>query len=125
MATDETERLDESERKPREILEQLDRTLSFQAADGNELERKARLRHDRLFESALGADEHDAPACISRHVLARDRDGGIDMAAGSTAGDHQSLRHDNSSSSVLLLCSCPSHHTRPFPSHFSSIVVTG
>ena len=93
MSADEFERLRKAGRQAEESFDRVAEAFAFQAADGDELERETGLRNDRLFESALGADEDDAALRIARDELARNGDRGIDMPARPPSRDHQRLAH--------------------------------
>src|SRR5437588_3513165 len=90
---DEAKRLRESDRELEETAHPIDETFALQSGGGDELERKAGLRHDGLFESSFGADEDDAALPITRDEFARDGDGGIDVSSRSAPRDHQRLAH--------------------------------
>ena len=85
--------LSESERQSEDVRRELGQTLPFQSAGGDELERKTRLRHDRLFQTPFRADENDAPIRAARDEFLRDGHGRIDMPPGAATGDHQRLPH--------------------------------
>src|SRR5688500_8743269 len=91
MSGDDLPGVNEADGQAEEVLDQIQPALAFESADGDELEREAGLRHDRLFEAALGADEDDFARRVAREELPRNGDGRVDVAPGATTRDHQSL----------------------------------
>src|SRR5713226_3707694 len=89
MLGDDLQCLNEADGQTREILEKLERPFSFQAADGDEFDRKTRLGNDGLFQAVLRADEDNLASAIAAHKLLRNGNGRVDVATRSTACDHQ------------------------------------
>src|SRR5207302_187349 len=98
VLADEAPRLHQAERQAREIPNRLAETLAFQSADGDQLEREPRLRHEGLFQPALGADEYDAPRRVAREELLRDSKRRIDVPTRPPARNHQHTLHARSPS---------------------------
>src|SRR5688572_3302857 len=91
MSRDDLPGVNEPDRQAEEVLDQIEPALAFESADGDELEREAGLRHDGLFETALGADEDDFARRVAGEELPRDGDGRVNVTPGATTSDHQSL----------------------------------
>ena len=89
MLADDLPCLQKSEWQTREIFCQLERAFAFQAAGGDELERKAGLRDDRLLQPILRADEDDAAARIATHKFLCNGDRRVNVPASPAARNHQ------------------------------------
>src|SRR5258708_2434049 len=91
MSADQLPGLNEPKRQTGKIPQQVDTAFSFQAADGDERQWKARSRNDALLQTMLRADEDDPALVIARLPLLRDGNGGVDVPPGPTTPDHERI----------------------------------